>query len=284
MADGAEELARAAAEIAREAGALIRERFTAPRRLGTKSHAVDLVTDTDRAAEALILERLRTRFPHHAALGEEAGLVSPAAGATDPPLCWVIDPLDGTTNFAHGLPHFAVSLAVAEAPGGPPETSSAQRAARTIAGAVYDPMRDETFLAWEGGPALLGEREISVSAEDDLARSLLATGFPYDRRERADAYLAHWRTFLVRSRDVRRIGAAALDLAWVACGRFDGFWELGLHPWDVAAGSLIVRRAGGTVSDFCGTDPGLDAAETVASNGRIHAALLAGLASVAQQR
>lgn len=284
MVDGAEDLARAAAEVAREAGALVRERFTEPRRLGTKSHAVDLVTDTDRAAEALILERLRARFPGHAALGEEAGLVAPGAGAADPPLCWVVDPLDGTTNFAHGVPHFAVSIAVAEVPGGPPATPSAQRAARTIAGAVYDPMRDETFLAWEGGPALLGDREIAVSAESQLSQSLLATGFPYDRRERADAYLAHWRTLLVRARDVRRMGAAALDLAWVACGRLDGFWELGLHPWDVAAGSLLVRRAGGAVSDFRGADPGLDARETVASNGHIHAALLAGLASVAQYR
>jgi myo-inositol-1(or 4)-monophosphatase len=275
MQDSAERLARVAAEVAREAGDLIRERVAAPRRVATKSRTVDLVTDTDRAAEALILERLRGRFPNHAALGEEAGFVAPADATRAARICWVIDPLDGTTNFAHGVPHFAVSIAAATAPEGFATVPSDWRRAHAIAGAVHDPMRDETFLAWEGGPALLGDQPIAVSTTVDLDRCLLATGFPYDRREHADAYLASWRALLVRARDVRRMGAAALDLAWVACGRVDGFWESGLHPWDVAAGSLLVRRAGGTVSDFAGANPGLDARRTLATNGRVHADLVA---------
>jgi myo-inositol-1(or 4)-monophosphatase len=273
MQDAPEHLARFAAAVAREAGALIRDRAAAPRRIRTKSRAVDLVTDTDRAAEALILARIHERFPAHAALGEEAGFVAAVGGAAAATVCWVIDPLDGTTNFAHGVPHFAVSIAATTAPGGFAATPTDWHRVRPVAGAVHDPMRDETFLAWEDGPALLDARTIAVSPEADLDRCLLATGFPYDRRDHADAYLAAWRELLVRARDVRRMGAAALDLAWVACGRLDGFWESGLHPWDVAAGALLVRRAGGIASDFAGVDPGLDARQTLATNGRVHAEL-----------
>lgn len=269
-------LAAAAARIATEAGALIRDRSERPRAIATKSGAVDLVTDTDRAAERLILDRLREAYPEHAILSEESGAIEPPGDAE---VAWVIDPLDGTTNFAHGVPHFAVSIAAVLRPRLADGTRSREpRAQHAIAGAVYDPMREELFVAHEGGATTLDGRPVAVSAEAALDASLLATGFPYDRREHAELYLSFWRTLLVQARDVRRIGAAALDLAWVACGRFDAFWEWRLKPWDVAAGNLLVRCAGGTVTDFRGEANGIDAAQTLASNGRIHDQLLAAMA------
>jgi len=266
----AETLSALAAVAAREAGELIRDRFATPRVVHTKSATVDLVTDTDRAAERLIVDRVRAAFPGHSVLAEESGAIPPASGPGEP-FCWVIDPLDGTTNFAHGLPHFAVSIAVVR---GAANSPGDLRAARTMAGAVYDPMRDELFLAHEHGSATLDGRVIEVSREHSLDASLLATGFPYDRRTRLDDYLAFWRALMPCARDIRRIGAAALDLAWVACGRVDAFWEWQLKPWDVAAGSLLVRRAGGRVTDFRGDDPGIDATCTLASNGHVHDQIL----------
>lgn len=269
-----EALARLAASVAREAGLLIRGRYDAPRTITSKSVSVDLVTDTDRAAEALILERLQAAHPEHAILSEETGAIAPTGGAT-PAVCWVIDPLDGTTNFAHGVPHFAVSIAAVELPPGLPAGAPFEaRTARPVAGAVYDPMRDELFVAHDGGTTTLNGRPVAVSGEPALGSSLLATGFPYDRRENAEFYLSFWRELMIAARDVRRIGAAALDLAWVSCGRVDAFWEWRLKPWDVAAGNLLVRCAGGRVTDFLGNDVGVDAAQTLASNGRIHAQLL----------
>jgi myo-inositol-1(or 4)-monophosphatase len=273
-----EELARLAVDVAREAGALIRTRYDEPRQVTIKSVAVDLVTDTDRAAERLILDRLRATFPEHGILSEETGVIAGAGGRSA--FCWVIDPLDGTTNFAHGVPHFAVSIACVRARGTGSTPLPDLRAAQAVAGAVYDPMRDEMFAATEGGPATLDGRPITVSTEATLDASLLATGFPYDRREKLDQYLGFWRTLMGRARDIRRMGAAALDLAWVACGRVDGFWEWRLQPWDVAAGALVVRRAGGRVSDFIGVEPGIDAAQTLATNGRIHDELLAAIATL----
>lgn len=266
----AETLAALAADVSREAGALIRDRFARPRVVQTKSATVDLVTDTDRAAERLILDRVRAAFPGHSVLAEESGAIPPAE-APGEPFCWVIDPLDGTTNFAHGVPHFAVSIAVVRGAAGTPADL---RAAHTVAGAVYDPMRDELFVASESGPATLDGQVIAVSREQSLEASLLATGFPYDRRDRLEAYLDFWRALMLHARDIRRIGAAALDLAWVACGRVDGFWEWRLKPWDVAAGSLLVRRAGGQVTDFRGASPGIEASETLASNGHVHDEIL----------
>lgn len=269
-------------EGARRAGALIRKRFAEPRTISTKSRSIDLVTDADRAAEHLLLEHLLGAFPGSAVLGEESGFVAGTEGSAGSPVCWVIDPLDGTTNFAHGVPHFAVSVAatrglVEERSGAPLRSPDG----RLLAGAVYDPMRDEMFSAVADGPALLNDAPTSVTETDDLEHALLATGFPYDRREHADRYLADFREMMLRARDVRRMGAAALDLAWVACGRIDGFWEWKLHPWDVAAGILIVRRAGGRVTSFSGSDPGLDATQTLASNGRIHATMVAALSAAA---
>ncbi len=262
-----------ASAVAREAGALIRSRFAAPRQVATKSGAVDLVTDTDRAAERLILHRLEGAFPGFAVLAEESGAQPASRGGDE--FCWVVDPLDGTTNFAHGVPHFAVSIAAVR---GPTATPSELRAARTIAGVVYDPMRDELFGASEEDVATLDGTRIAVSTETALDSSLLATGFPYDRRERLEEYLEFWRVLMPRVRDVRRIGAAALDLAWVACGRVDGFWEWRLKPWDVAAGRLIVERAGGRATDFHGGDPGVEANATLATNGAIHDQLLRAIA------
>lgn len=268
------DLARLAASVARDAGLLIRDRYDAPRTIATKSASVDLVTDTDRAAEHLILHRLRAAYPEHAFLSEETGAIDAPAGST-PAVCWVIDPLDGTTNFAHGVPHFAVSIAAVRVPEGDANASAFDTSkGQPVAAAVFDPMRDELFAAHEGGRTTLNGRPASVSEEATLGASLLATGFPYDRRENADFYLSFWRRLMIDARDVRRIGAAALDLAWVACGRVDAFWEWRLKPWDVAAGNLLVRGAGGQVSDFTGRDPGIDAAQTLASNGRIHRQLL----------
>lgn len=276
-----------AAGIAREAGAIIREHFSAPRRIATKSAPVDLVTDTDRAADELISRRLREAFPTDALVTEEGGAQTRAEGdaTARPRLHWVVDPLDGTTNFAHGLPQFAVSIAAVEGldPADPLAEASTRRG-RALVGVVYDPMRDELFRATSEEPATCNGTAIATSVEDEPGRCLVATGFPYDRRERADLYLRYFREMMMRCRDVRRVGAAALDLAWVACGRVDAFWEWGLKPWDVAAGSLIVRRAGGRTSDFHGDDPGVDARQTLATNGPAHEALVGILRALDERR
>lgn len=280
------ELARVASDVAREAGEVIRARFAAPRSIGTKSGAIDLVTDTDRAADRLITGRLAAAFPWCGIVSEEGGAVGPMVasdggapgdlGPTDMPVQWIVDPLDGTTNFAHGFPHVAVSIAaVAGLDPRDPLGARSGPGARPIAGVIYDPMRDELFAATASGPATRNGEPIAVTAESRLDACLVATGFPYDRRERADFYLGFWRDVMVRCRDVRRAGAAALDLAWVACGRLDAFWEWHLHPWDVAAGALIVRRAGGRATDFRGATLLVEARQTLASNGRVHDPLLA---------
>lgn len=224
---------------------------------------VDLVTETDRAVERLVTERLHAAFPDHVVVGEEAA--SAAGGARRPPaarFAWYLDPLDGTTNFAHRHPHFAVSLGLA-------------RGAELLLAVVADPLRDETFVAVRGGGATLNDAPIRVSATAELAAALLATGTPYDRRAQADLYLGVIRDFMLRSQGIRRAGSAALDLCWVACGRLDAYWEWRLGPWDVAAGALLVREAGGAVSDFAGGAHDLFGSETLASNGHLQAAMLA---------
>jgi len=263
-------LVEVAAEIAREAGAEIRARVPKAREIATKANAVDLVTDTDHRVDALISERLAQAFPDHARLTEETGATTTGAHA---PVCWVVDPLDGTVNFAHGVPHFAVSIAAVGGfhPGDPLDAPGPQ--GRLLAGVVYDPMRDELFEATADGPALLNGEPLATSACVSVAEALVASGFPYDRRERADEYLDDWRTLLPRCRDLRRAGAAALDLAYVAAGRFDAYWERGLHPWDIAAGVLLVRRAGGIATDRSGRDLFLDASEVLAATASIHAEL-----------
>lgn len=247
--------------IAHEAGALIRENYGAHGPVDFKG-AVNPVTQTDRVAEALILEGLRDAFPGHHILGEESNGDRDAGSFGRSGPIWLVDPLDGTNNFAHGFPHFSVSIgfAIGDA---------------IQLGVVYDPMRDETFSALRGQGAHHDGRAIHVSGTAALADAFLATGFPYTRRVVAENNARMLDNFLRRSQGVRRVGSAALDLAYVACGRFDAYWEPGLSAWDVAAGLLLVWEAGGRVSDFDGGDRRvLSEGEVLASNGRIHDEML----------
>jgi len=246
---------------AARAGALLRARHR-ERPEVTYKGAVDLVTSADRDAEALIVDVLARAFPDHGIVAEES-----AARPSRDGHVWYIDPLDGTTNFAHGYPHFAVSMALAE--------GDALRF-----GLVLDPIRDELFAAVRGEGARLNGAPIRVSTESVLDRAMLGTGFPYDRRQHADFYLAFVREGLRRSQGVRRAGSAALDLCWLACGRLDAFWEWKLRPWDTAAGRLIAEEAGGRVTDFAGGPHRLDGEETAASNGPLHEELVAMLRDV----
>jgi myo-inositol-1(or 4)-monophosphatase len=255
--DDIESVAR---DVVTEAGERVRSAAQHAKHIHYKG-AVDLVTETDREVEALVVGRLRQSFPDHVIMGEEASEGTSPQRPRPTEYAWYLDPLDGTTNFAHGFPHFAVSLALA-------------RGSDLLLGMVHDPMRGETFSARRGGGAALNGRAIRVSTRDDLGHSLLATGFPYDRREHTDFYVGFFADFLHQARDVRRAGAAALDLCYVACGRFDGFWEWKLRPWDTAAGALIVREAGGTVTAFLGETFDPFGEQTLASNGRIHAAMV----------
>lgn len=256
------ERTRLACSLAREAGALIREAFGRRRSVEFKS-AVDLVTDVDRAAQALILDGIRRVFPADTVVAEEDGASAPDRSGAGP--CWYVDPLDGTTNFVHSLPHFAVSIAWHEN-------------GRARGAAVYDPSRDELFHAETGEGAFLDDVRLAVSEAGELDRALLVTGFPYDRRAHVDRYLESFREFLCSARDLRRYGSASLDLCYVAAGRFDGFWEWGLAPWDTAAGALVLLEAGGRISDFDGGpwDPWMP--RILASNGLLHGQMEAVLA------
>ncbi len=213
---------------------------------------VDLVTDFDHKAQDMIFGRLASAFPGHGFLAEE-GLDRPQEGD----FRWIIDPLDGTTNYAHRLPVFCVSIAL-------------EFRGRIVLGVVYDPMHEEMFQAIEGEGARLKGAAIRVSSERDLGKSLVATGFPYDVRVSPVNNAVHFNNFLTRVQAVRRCGSAALDLCYVACGRFDGFWELKLNPWDTAAGGLIVKEAGGKISDFDGGEFSIYRPEALATNGLIH--------------
>jgi len=244
--------------IAREAGALIMEYFHRGLKIEYKGEA-DLVTAADRASEALIRERIGKQFPTHDVLGEEQGLNDQGGEYR-----WYVDPLDGTTNFAHGYPVFCVSLALEQRSG-----SSATR----VAGVVYDPTRDELFAAAQGGGAQLNGQPIRVSKIAHLKECLVATGFPSHKRHK-NPNIHFYHQITLRTHGVRRAGSAALDLCNVACGRFDGFWEFNLNPWDTAAGVLIVEEAGGKVSRFDGSPFLLDSRETLASNGLVHEELL----------
>jgi myo-inositol-1(or 4)-monophosphatase len=216
---------------------------------------VDLVTVADRKSEALILERIRKQFPTHDVMGEEGTRIDNGSEYK-----WYVDPLDGTTNFAHGYPVFCVSLGV-------------ERRGQLLAGVIYDPTRDEMFSAESGSGAQLNGEPMHVSVTPKLAESLVATGFPSQKRHKnPNIYFYHQLT--LRSHGVRRAGSAALDLCNVAAGRFDGFWEFNLNPWDTAAGVVIVKEAGGKVSDFSGGDFQIASRETLASNGLIHDELL----------
>jgi len=227
---------------------------------------INLVTEVDRACEEAILKILRAHYPDHQILTEESGLFEKPSEFK-----WIIDPLDGTTNFAHGYPYYAVSIAL-------------EQAGTIQVGVVYDPVQDELFEAIRGQGARLNGKPISVSQNDSLKRSLLATGFAYDVQQSSHNNLDHFADFILCSQAVRRDGAAALDLAYVACGRYDGFWELNLWPWDVAAGSLLVTEAGGTYSRLQGESGGIYEKEIVASNGIIHEAMLTTLKRRIEER
>jgi myo-inositol-1(or 4)-monophosphatase len=255
--------AHKASSIAREAGARLRE-FLAQGVETEYKGDVDLVTVADRTSEALIRRRLGEAFPEHGIYGEE-GTRERLGGE----FRWYVDPLDGTTNFTHGFPQFCVSLGLEQRPGGlKPEEDGV-----LVAAVIYDPMRDELFTAERGRGALLNGKPMHVSRTPELAESLLATGFP-SRKRHLSPNIHFYQEFTLRSHGVRRAGSAALDLAWVACGRMDGFWEFNLNPWDTAAGILLVEEAGGRVSDFSGHHYRLDSREVLASNGLIHEELL----------
>lgn len=244
----------AASEIAREAGALILGYFRQRVTIEYKGEA-DLVTVADRTSETLIRERLRSHWPNHDILGEEQGLQDNGSDYR-----WYVDPLDGTTNFAHGYPVFCVSMAL-------------EHKGHRIAGVVYDPTRDELFAAEQGSGAELNGKPIKVSRTARLAECLVATGFPsYKRHKNPNIFYYHQIT--LRSHGVRRAGSAALDLCYVASGRFDGFWEFNLNPWDTAAGVLLVEEAGGRVSNFRGGEFDISSRETLATNGLIHDELM----------
>lgn len=244
--------------IAREAGALLLEYFHQGLKIEYKGDA-DLVTAADRASETLIRERVAKEFPSHDVLGEEQGLNDRGGEYR-----WYVDPLDGTTNFAHGYPVFCVSMAL--------EHRSGSEGTR-IAGVVYDPTRDELFTAEAGRGAQLNGKAIRVSKAAQLKECLLATGFPSHKRHK-NPNIFFYHQITLRTHGVRRAGSAALDLCDVACGRFDGFWEFNLNPWDTAAGVLIVQEAGGKVSRFDGSAFELNSRETLASNGLVHQALV----------
>lgn len=240
----------AAIETAQEAGKILREEFERPPLIAYKGE-VDLVTQADKRSEEAIVKRLQRYFPNHSIAAEE-GL----GQETSSDFCWHVDPLDGTTNFAHGYPCFAVSIALT------------QRGA-LVAGVVYNPIYNELFAAARGSGATLNEKRIFVSKVDALAESLLCTGFPVHKRKATPNIHYYWE-FTLRSHGVRRDGSAALDLASVAAGRFDAFWEFGLKPWDTAAGVLLIEEAGGKVSDFHGTPYQLGGPVIFATNGTIH--------------
>ena len=247
-----------AIQTARDAGRVLAEKFGRAIQITNKGD-IDLVTEADLASERLIVERIRSYHPRHSILSEEAGDVIAIEGEQSE-YKWIVDPLDGTTNYAHGYPAFCVSVAL-------------EHLGRVCLGVVYDPLRDELFAAERGEGATLNGRRVRVSETDDLNRALLCTGFPYDVRERND-FARHFRNFIMSAQSVRRDGTAALDLAYVASGRFDGFYEEGLRPWDVAAGVLLVEEAGGRVTHYDGKPFQIYTPPIAASNGLVHDAML----------
>lgn len=248
-----------AVKTARLAGSLLKDHLGHAGRIEFKG-AVDIVTELDKRSEALIIGEIKKAFPGHGILAEE----SPEE-TTGTRKRWIIDPIDGTTNYAHGFPFFCVSIAYEEA-------------GEVLFGVVYNPMLDELFTAEKGRGAHLNGEKIGVSKVDSLDRSLLATGFPYDLRSSKDNNFDHFSNFSRRAQAIRRAGSAALDLSYTAAGRFDGFWEMKLKPWDVAAASLILKEAGGTITGFSGGPFSIYSDECLASNGLIHEEMLEVLA------
>lgn len=240
--------------VAEVAGRVLREKFNRPLIVKHKG-SIDLVTEADQAAEAAAVAWIRSRYPDHDIIAEEGDY-----GRLGNEFCWIIDPLDGTTNYAHGFPWFAVSVALTQQ-------------GEVVAGAVFNPLAGHLFTATRGGGAFLNGERLRVSRTAQLDQALLATGFPYDRKESTVNNYDHFVAFQQAAQACRRPGAASLDLCWTAAGRFDGYWEMKLKPWDVAAGMLLVEEAGGRVSDFDGGPFRLDGQECLASNGLLHPAM-----------
>lgn len=247
----------AATDIARGAGAIVGERYAKGHQETQKGHVHNLVTETDHASEEFIVGEMARRFPDHGVRAEEGRDRGGLPGEVE----WVVDPLDGTNNFAHGFPMFSVSMA-------------AMRGGKILVGVTYDPLRDEMFAAVRGGGATLNGRPLSVSGRTSLAESLIATGFPYDKSTNPDNNLSQFVAVAPRVRGIRRAGSAALDLAYVAAGRLEAYWERGTSAWDVAAGILFVLEAGGQVTDYEGQPPTVDGGRFVASNGHVHDELM----------
>lgn len=245
-----------AVETARLAGGVLLEKFGRKIEISKKGE-VNLVTEADLASERLIIDRIASHYPKHSVLAEESGA---AASDGNSKWKWIVDPLDGTTNFAHGYPCFCVTLAL-------------EHEGRTVVAATYDPTRDEMFAAERNRGASLNNRKIGVSRTEALIDSLVVTGFPYNFKNEP-VFTRRLTGFLLGARGVRRDGSAAIDLAYVACGRFDGFWEDGLNPWDVAAGVLLVEEAGGKVSYYDGSPVSIYTPPICASNGLIHGQML----------
>lgn len=247
-----------AIKAARRAGQIIsRASLDVDRLTITAKQQSDYVTEVDRAAEAAIIEVLRETYPNHAILAEETG----ASGDPQSEYQWIIDPLDGTTNFIHGFPQYAISIALAHN-------------GQVVQAVVYDPERNELFTASKGRGAFLNDRRIRVSKRTRLEESLLGTGFPFRSLEHIDTYVGIFKELTGKTAGMRRPGAAALDLAWVACGRMDGFWEFGLAPWDMAAGTLLISEAGGLVSDLAGEANYLATGNLVAGTPKVFSQLM----------
>jgi myo-inositol-1(or 4)-monophosphatase len=241
-----------AIKAAREAGAMLKDLAGKAERIDRKAgEETNLVTELDRRSEEMIIGRVKAEYPEHEVLAEESGRDSKKSEYR-----WIIDPIDGTTNFAHGLPIFAVSIGI-------------EFQGTLVAGVVYDPTRDEMFTVEKGKGAFLNGDRISVSTTTRLIESVVATGFPYDIRSNSEN-IEHFRNFLFEARALRRLGSAAIDLCYVACGRLDGYWELSLNPWDMAAGVLLVEEAGGKFTDLDGRPGSIYSKTVLTSNGRIH--------------
>lgn len=246
-----------AMQTAREAGQILLDKFGRKINVSKKGD-INLVTEADLASEKFIIERIKSHYPKHSILAEESGEAVIIGGGSQ--WKWIIDPLDGTTNFAHGYPCFCVTLAL-------------EHEEKIVVGVTYDPTRDEMFSAERGSGASLNGRQIRVSETEKLSEALIVTGFPYDFKQKV-AFARHLNDFLLRSRGVRRDGSAAIDMAYVACGRFDAFWEEGLNPWDVAAGVLLIEEAGGRVSYYDDSPFSIYSPPICASNDLIHAEMI----------
>ena len=258
-ADGSDKfMLNFAVETARQAGQILLEKFGRKIQISKKGD-INLVTEADLASEKFIIEKINTFYPKHTILAEESGASGVTLDGADV-WKWIIDPLDGTTNFAHGYPCFCVTLAL-------------EHDGEIVVGATYDPTRNEMFAAEKGGGAFLDNRRIHVSDTEKLSEALIVTGFPYNFKERED-FAAHLTDFMLKSRGIRRDGSAAIDMAYVATGRFDGFWEEGLNAWDIAAGKLFIEEAGGKVTYYDGSKFSIYAPPICASNGLIHNEML----------